>query len=101
MTVIKARLADMPKPDSASRAAALAAPPGGQCLVLFKIEELDAPADPKRRFAPIMATADPAGKNTLSSEIVLIGNTETFNSDKRQRNKLWRIWRAFYYYVNS
>lgn len=59
---MSAKFADIPRPDSASRAAALAAPPGGQCLVLLAIEELVAPADPKRRFAPIIATADPARK---------------------------------------
>lgn len=57
---MSAIFADMPSPDSARRAAALAAPPGGQCRVLLTIEEFVAPADPKRRLAPIMATADPA-----------------------------------------
>lgn len=62
MTVMSARLADMPSPDRASNAAALAAPPGGQYLVLLSIVELLAPAEPKRKFAPIIATADPAGR---------------------------------------
>lgn len=60
MTVIKARFADMPRPERARSAAALAAPPGGQCRVLLRIEELDALPEPNRRFAPIIATADPA-----------------------------------------
>lgn len=60
MTTISAKFADIPKLDSASKAAALAAPPGGQCLALLAIEEFVAPAGPKRRFPPIIATADPA-----------------------------------------
>lgn len=62
MTAINAMFADIPSPESASRAAALAAPPGGQCRVLLTSEEFGAPADPKRRFAFIIATADPAVK---------------------------------------
>lgn len=65
MTVISAKFADMPRPDSARRAAALAAPPGGQSLVLFRMVELVAPADPNRRFAPIMATADPVSETSV------------------------------------
>lgn len=60
MTVISAMFAEMPRADSAKSAAALAAPPGGQCLVLLRIVALLAPDDPKRRLAPIMATAEPA-----------------------------------------
>lgn len=60
ITVIKAKLADIPSAERASNAAALAAPPGGQCLVLLRIEAFVAPEEPKRRFAPIIATAEPA-----------------------------------------
>lgn len=63
ITVIRAKFADIPRPESANKAAALAAPPGGQCRVLLRMEEFEAPADPKRKFAPIIATADPAGMN--------------------------------------
>lgn len=62
MTAISAIFADMPRLDNASSAAALAVPPGGHSLVLLTIEAFVAPADPNRRFAPIMATAEPAGK---------------------------------------
>ncbi|CAF4754598.1 unnamed protein product [Pieris macdunnoughi] len=59
---MSAIFADMPKLDNARSAAALAAPPGGHNLVLLTMDALVAPADPNRRLAPIIATADPAEK---------------------------------------